>query len=277
MGCSSVQYVREDTKLRQENISLNIDTKYHKKELIHAQSLINLISRIRNKMIYLYHKLIYDTGACLFLNPTIVHCFKAVFYKISCDLKGNLDEYRIESMEDPPYLVIKNSQNLSVETNNLIKELFDFIVELKSYKTIIKQIDKETPGLLYLIFEYKENVSSKNIDNINKGIELFKGMINLRNDIINMYKFQVHDYIKNKGLFIRDINEIGEKAYKENLNDIYKIMFLNKDNIKKGDIENQMYDSINEAKSNMEKIIKKEINDDIINSHESIIIEQKEE
>lgn len=277
MGCSSVKYVREDTKLRQEKISLNIDTKYHKKELIHAQSLINLISRIRNKMIYLYHKLIYDTGACIFLNPTIVHCFKAVFYKIASDLKGNLDEYRIESMEDPPYLEIINSQNISVETNKLIKELFDFIVELKSYKTIIKQIDKETPGLLYLIFEYKENVSPENVNNINKGIELFKNMINLRNDIINMYKFQVREYIKNKQLYIKQINEIGEKADKKNLKDIYEIIFLNKDDIKKDDFENQMYNSINEAKNNMEKIIKQEINDDIINSHESIIIEKKEE
>ena len=277
MGCSSVKNVREDIKLRQEKIVLNIDTKYHKKELIHAQSLINLISRIRNKMIYLYHKLIYDTGACLFLNPTIVHCFKGVFYKISCDLKGYLDEERIESMEDPPYLIILNNRNISVETNKIIKELFDFIIELKSYKTIIKQIDKETPGLLYLVFEYKENVSSHNIDNINKGIELFKDMINLRNDIINMYKFEVREYIKNKESYIKKINVIGEKAYKENLTDIYEIIFLNKDNIKKEDFENQMYSSINDAKSNMEKIIKQEINDDIINSHESIIIEQKEE
>ena len=91
MGCSSVNSVEEDIKLRQKNINLNTNTNHHKKDLIHAQSLINLISRIRNKMIYLYHKLIYETGACLYISPTIAHCLKSVLYKISYDLKGKFE------------------------------------------------------------------------------------------------------------------------------------------------------------------------------------------
>jgi len=38
-----------------------------------------------------------------------------------------------------------------------------------------------------------------------------------------------------------------------------------------------MYKSIKEAKKNIKKIIEQEFNDDIINSHESIIEAQKEE
>ena len=158
-----------------------------------------------------------------------------------------------------------------------LNQLFNFIIELKSYKSIIKQIDKETPGLLYLVNENKENISTKNIDNINKGIELFKNTINIRNDIINTYKLQVRDYFMKKEVYYKKINEIGEKAYKEKIKDIFDIILLTRDNNDVNDVGEKMYKSIKEAKNNMEKILEKEINDDIINSHESIIIEQKDE
>ena len=109
MGCSSVILEQDDTKLQQKIINLNTNTLHHKKDLIHAQSLI-----------YLYHKLIYDTGACLYINPTIVECFKSVLYKISYDLKGNFNNCQMEYIEDPPYLDIKNRINIKNETNELI-------------------------------------------------------------------------------------------------------------------------------------------------------------
>ena len=275
MGCSSVSYVKDDINLRQEKILLNIETNYHKKELIHAQSLINLISRIRNKMIYLYHKLIYDTGACLYYNPTIKHCFNSVFYKLSSDLEGKIERAGIEYIEDPPYLKVENTNYLTEQGKCLLNQLFNFIVEIKSYKSIIKQIDKETPGLLYLVCENKENVSSENIENINRGIELFKNTINIRNEIINIYKLQVREYFTKKDTFFKNLNEIGEKAFNEKIKDIYDIILMTRDSDNKE--ENKMYKSIKEAKHHMEKILDKEINDDIINSHDSIIIEQKEE
>ena len=270
MGCSSVILEDDGTKLRQKNINININTLHHKKDLIHAQSLINLISRIRNKMIYLYHKLIYDTGACLYINPTIVECLKSVLYKISYDLKGNFNNCQMEYIEDPPYLDIKNRINIKNETNELITELFNFIIEIKNYKTIIKQIDKETPGLLYLIFENKESLSNENINNINKGINLFKEMTSLRTSIINKYKLQVRNYYYKKDEFINSINSIGKLAYDLNKKDIYEINYLNSSKV---DDSKNMNKFINEAKKNMEIILKSEKNDDIINSHESIIKE----
>ena len=66
-------------------------------------------------------------------------------------------------------------------------------------------------------------------------------------------------------------------AFNEKKTDIYEIIFLKKDKIDKKDRENQMFDSIKEAKKNMERILQREKNDDIINSHDSIIIEQNDE
>ena len=270
MGCSSVSLVEEDIKLRQKNIFLNTNSTHHKKDLIHAQSLINLISRIRNRMIYLYHKLIYDTGACLYLNPTIEHCLKSVLYKISCDLEGEIKIYDLEYIEDPPFLKLTTKEKIKKNSLDLLTELFNFIVEIKNYKTIIKQIDKETPGLLYLIFENKENISTENINNINKGIDLFKEMTNLRISIINKYKLQIRDFLYKKEEYLDKINLIGKKAYDLKIYDIYEINLLNRKNKENFD---EMYKTIKEAKIKIEKILKEEKNDEIINSHESIIEE----
>ena len=267
MGCSSVSSVEEDIKLRQQNIFLNTNSTHHKKDLIHAQSLINLISRVRNRMIYLYHKLIYDTGACLYINPTIGHCLKSVLYKISSDLEGKIKIHDLEYIEDPPFLKLTTEEKIKKESLDLLTELFNFIVEIKNYKSIIKQIDKETPGLLYLIFENKENISSENINNINKGIDLFKEMTSLRITIINKYKLQIREFIYKKEEYLNNINLIGKKAYELKINDIYEINLLNRNNKKNFD---EMYKTIKEAKTNIEKILKEEKNDEIINSNESI-------
>ena len=131
----------------------------------------------------------------------------------------------------------------------------------------LKQIDKETPGLLYLIFENKENISSENINNINKGIDLFKEMTSLRITIINKYKLQIREFIYKKEEYLNNINLIGKKAYELKINDIYEINLLNRNNKKNFD---EMYKTIKEAKTNIEKILKEEKNDEIINSNESI-------
>ena len=54
MGCTSHNDTTEINDYQQEKIKL--DTTNNIKELSHANSLINLITRIRNKIIYLYHK-----------------------------------------------------------------------------------------------------------------------------------------------------------------------------------------------------------------------------
>ena len=95
-------------------------------------------------------------------------------------------------------------------------------------------------------------------------------MTSLRTSIINKYKLQVRNYIYKKDEFINSINSIGKLAYDLNKKDIYEINYLN---ISKVDDSKNMNKFINEAKKNMEIILKSEKNDDIINSHESIIKE----
>ena len=274
MGCSSVSEIDD---LQQETIELDMESDI--KELNHAKSLIKLITRIRNKMIYLYHKLIYDSGACVFLKPTIVHCLKSILYKISSEFEGNLINSDFTFINDPPYLKLSNKVKLSDESANLLEELFQFVIELISYKTIIKQIEKEIPELIYLVHEKKNKLSKKNIDLINKGIDLFKNLKQLKSNTIVLYRNQIYEFENRKDCFCEKIDLIGKCAYEKNITNIYEISMLQKnpelninsiDKINKDD-EDKMFKSVYNAKIYMENILNNEKNDDIIESHESII------
>lgn len=274
MGCSSVQEIDD---LQQETIELDMKND-NVKELDHAKSLINLITRIRNKMIHLYHKLMYDSGACVFMKPTIVHCLKSILYKISSEFEGSLQNAKIIIKEDPPYLKPSIETKLSDESANLLDELLHFVIELVSYKPIIKQIDKEIPELIYLVHEKKNKLSKKNIELINKGIDLFKKLKQLKYDTLTLYKNQIFEFANRKESFCERIDIIGKYAYENNITNIYEISMLqkneklniNNDKINK-DEEDKMFKSVYNAKIYMENIINNEKNDDIIESHESII------
>jgi hypothetical protein len=88
MGCGS-PLLRVDGKIiQQENIKLDITSHHKNKELVQAQLLINLITNVRNKIIYEYDNLIYLTGACLFKHPNITHCTRCILYKICSEFKA---------------------------------------------------------------------------------------------------------------------------------------------------------------------------------------------
>ena len=226
MGCTSFNSISVITDYQQETIQLDMTNKI--KGLSHANSLINLITRIRNKIIYLYHKLLYDTGACIFIEPTIAQCLKCIFYKVSSECEGSLKNAKINHREDPPYLILSKEVKLSDICINLFNELFNFIIELISYKAIIKQIDKETPELLYLVYESKNKLSNKNIELINKGIELFKNIKELKYDILTVYKNQIYEFAFRKDKYCEEIDEVGRYAYNNNITDIYKIVMIEK-------------------------------------------------
>ena len=263
MGCGS-PLLRVDGKIiQQENIKLDITSHHKNKELVQAQLLINLITNIRNKIIYEYDNLIYLSGACLFKNPTITHCTRCILYKICSECQGDINKAGFFQREDPPFLIVKK-EKFSKETNELISLLFDFIIKLRDYKFIVKQIDKETPKLMYIVFENNNNVSKENISKINKGIILFKELNKIRNSIIVEYKDKIFDVIYFNKKFCNEINKIGNLAIKKKLTDIYEITKLFKDIIDKKDIKSNskedlhMYNSINEAKKIMEKKLKNE-------------------
>jgi hypothetical protein len=164
---------------------------------------------------------------------------------------------------------------LSEQSQNLFNELFNFIIELVSYKAILKQIDKETPELLYLIYEKKKKISNKNAKLIQKGIELYKNILVMKSEILNLYKIQVSDFAFRKDIYCKSIDDVGRYAFENNIYDIYEIAMIQKkfegeNNNNKSD-ENKMFKSVYNAKVYMENIINNEKDEDIIESHESII------
>lgn len=271
MGCSTMTPMLEEKDFRQE--SLILDQTDNIAGLHHAQSLINLITRIRNKIIYLYHKLIYSSGACLYVKPNIILVLKCILYKISSEFQGHLQNSGITYKEDPPYLKIDPSIIISKESMELLNELFSFITELVSYKTIIKQIDKETPELLYLIFENNEKLSKQNYKSINRGIDLFKDLIKIRYDILSIFKNQIYEFIQRKETFCSEIDKIGKKAYDSQITDIYEIVMLNykNENDDSKRKKNPMYKSITKGKEVMQEILNEENDSEIINENDSII------
>jgi hypothetical protein len=272
MGCTSNNSSSEINDYQQEKIELELSSNI--KELFHARSLINLITRIRNKIIHSYHKLIYSTGACVYIKPTIAHCLKCIFYKVSSEFGGNLTKADITHKEDPPYLKLSSQVMLSDKSYALFNEMFNFIIELTSYKSIIKQIDKETPELLYLIYEEKDQLSQKNIELINRGIELLKNLKKMQSEILTLYKVQISEFAFRNSVFCEKIDSVGKNAFLENVTDIYEIAMLQKkiDSIGSKNKDTDItFNSVYKAKMYMENIINNENDEDIIESHESII------
>lgn len=269
MGCGSTQLRLDGQIIKQEIIELDINNHYKNKELLQAQHLIHLITNLRNKIIYEYDNLIYTTGACLFKNPTITHCTRCILFKISSECKGDLGNAQFTFREDPPFLKV-DFDKFSEETNKLLNQLFDFIIKLRDYKIIMKQIDKETPKLMYIVFENNNKISKENLNKINKSISLFKDLYKLRNNLLVEYKNQIYELLMHNENYLKIINEIGKTAYESKITDIYEITMLFK---KISFNENEslffikedwiMNSSINEAKRNMEKKLENEKVEDI--------------
>ena len=283
MGCSSMTYSRMDGKIiKQEKIQLDINNIKKNKELLQAQNLIHLITFLRNKIIFEYDNLIYNTGACIFKSPNILHCVQCLFYKISADCGGNLNSAQFTFKEDPPFFSI-NEKKISDETKNILNDLMEFITKLKDYRILIKQLDKETPKLMYIVFENSNDVSKDNLNKINKAISLFQDLTKLRNVILMEYKNEIYDLIMSNNSYCLPINKIGNLAIEKNIKDKYEIAFLfnqfKKDEKFMNHFRNEdmsIYKSINEAKEIMKKKLEQEkIQDEDILKENDIINDNK--
>jgi len=270
MGCGSIDLRVDGKVIKQENIELDINNIYKNKELSQAQSLIKLITILRNNIIYEFDNLIFITGACLFKNPDMSHCTKCILFKICSESEGDIRKTEFIYNEDLPFFKIDNMEKFSQETNDLISKLFAFIGKLRDYKIILRHLDKEMPKLMYIVFENNNKISKENIDKINKAILLFKNLSDFRIKIIKQYKNQISDLAMGNIDFYNQINTIGKLAYEKNITDIYEIVMLCKKNIKenknsihhnKGEWE--MYNDINGAKKNMEKKLQIEKFEDV--------------
>jgi hypothetical protein len=268
--------------IKQEKIQLDINNIKKNKELLQAQNLIHLITFLRNKIIFEYDNLIYNTGACIFKSPNIMHCVQCLFYKISADCGGNLNSAQFTFKEDPPFFSI-NEKKISDETKNILNDLMEFITKLKDYRILIKQLDKETPKLMYIVFENSNDVSKDNLNKINKAISLFQDLTKLRNVILMEYKNEIYDLIMSNNSYCLPINKIGNLAIEKNIKDKYEIAFLfnqfKKDEKFMNHFRNEdmsIYKSINEAKEIMKKKLEQEkIQDEDILKENDIINDNK--
>ena len=231
MGCSNTMILENRKELQQSKINLTFTSNHLKKELQHAQVIISLITKIRNRIIYLYHKIIYSSAACIYDYPSITFALRNIFYKISADFKGDLLASNLTYIEDPPYLQCRGFDSLSEQAKEKLQEIFDFIVEVRGYKQIIKQIDKDTPELLFLVFENKEFISEENCKKINDSMNLFKEMVKLRYNILESYKNQIYNFVTKTDIYCKNINKIGKEAFKRGYKDIYEIALLKKNEI----------------------------------------------
>ena len=278
MGCSTMTYSKIEGKIiKQEKIELDISNVKEIKELSQAQNLIYLITYLRNKIIYDYDNLIYNTGACVFKNPSIMHCVKCLFFKICTECGGNLNTCEFVYKEDPPFFNL-NKEKISEETQNILNELFEFITNLKDYRVLIKQLDKELPKLMYIVFENNNDISKENINKINQAISLFHDLAKLRNSILVEYKNQIYDLIMSNSSFCLPINQIGNLAIEKNIKDKYEIAFLfiqfKNDEKFMSFFRNEdmtLHKNINEAKKIMQKKLMEEKLEDDENKENNIL------
>lgn len=255
MGCSSTHiiesFLEHTNPIQLTNID-NID------KLKHAQNLISIIIKIKNRIVYIFHKLIYSTGAFIYFKPLISHCLQNILYKISTENNGCFSNSGISYCEESPFLKV-NFSKLSIESSKLFNELFNFINELKGYKTILKNIDNDLPSLVYLEYENNLKISKRNLRKINNGVSLFRQLLSVRQQIWAEYKNEILLFINENEKYLDEINEIGKLASQKKLNDICEIAIL------KNEINNninsniKMFTNIQEAKENWERIMNKDI------------------
>ena len=255
MGCGGYN----STLLNNSDKTLNKNSKndYLYNSIKSSLSLVKLINKLKNKILFNYHNILHVTAGCLFKNYdlSIGECLYNILYKISNELNGKIELSEIEYTENLPFLKI-NFDKISEESKNLLNQLFNFINELYSYRGIIHQIDKETPQLIYLSVEKKENLSKDVIDKINDGLETFKKISEFRESLLNKYLNTAYDLLFSKKKFFLKINQIGNKSFKMGLKDIYDISFLQYETDENN--KNKMYKNIETAKKNILKLIMKE-------------------
>lgn len=267
MGCGGTRTLYDERLVQPLKQSLNL-SKINFSTAVHTQTIISSIVKLRDRMLTIYHKIIYKTGACCFVTPSIIHCLHCAFYKVSFEFGGVLEKSGLTYIEDPPYLQM-NQELISKETQDILNCVFDFITEIRGYKALIKQIDKDTPELIYLISENKQSITSENEKSINIAIEMFNQIIKFRQDILKLYRNEVYKYVTKTESYCKEINVVAKEAIKRGISDIYKITMLFKEvadeNLRK-DPQNAMKSSDIQAKREILDIIKR--NEEIYKSSE---------
>lgn len=196
-----------------------------------ASGIMENFENIREKIVDNLDILIYKSAACVYQSPSIVHCVNNIWYKISADLKGKIEDVNLKYIEDSPFMTMDLSKCNS-ETIKLVELLYDYINTLRRIKTTLKQMENSLAELIYLLNENKFPESNQicefNKNKIEQAIKMFPELHNYYNQTLQKYRYEIYLFIMKKEEYIYKINLIGKEAYSLGYSDIYQIAFLYK-------------------------------------------------
>lgn len=196
-----------------------------------ASCIMESFENIREKVVDNLDILMYKTAACVYHNPSIVHCLNNIWYKISCDLNGKIEEVNLKYIEDSPFMNM-NLKNVHSDTIKLVELLFDYINSLRSIKTTLKQMENSLAELIYLLnensFPQSNQICEFNKNKIHQAIKMFPELHNFYNLVLQKYRYEIYLFIMKKEEYIYKINLLGKEAYSLGYNDIYQVSFLYK-------------------------------------------------
>jgi hypothetical protein len=267
MGCCGVpnnfnsELINHPLNYNLESIDKNFKNSLDSNDiLIKIYSIMETFENIREKIVDYLDILILKTGACCFVNPTIIHVLYSIWYKISYDLNGKIEDANIKYIDDSPYMQL-SYKNLKNSTLDNISLLFEYINNLRNLRIALKNLDSNIAELIYFVKEYDYNDINKY--EIEQAVKMFPELDKFYNSTIKKYKRELMLFYHRKIDYCYRINLIGLEGIKEKErigDDVYKLIFLYKT------ISKAYPDELFEQKLYYSEKIGKKTMQDIINS-----------
>ena len=220
-----------------ENISENHINKKLKDEIISVSKILKEFETIRRNLILKFNELLLESEAYIFKEKSTDIILRYLIYSILFEQKGDLTNYGIFYIDDPPFI---HSDNL--DEKPIYIKITNFINSLVYYRATIKQFENYEPELIFILSEIKLNKGnlindSKTLEIIQKEVINYVSKINYYNpEIINIieenYKIyeekELYDCLKKlKKKYPKQFESIelvsNKKDVKEEIEKIIKI------------------------------------------------------
>ena len=192
-----------------------------------ASSILETFEEYRENIVDKFDYIVYKTGACIFTNPTIVHCVNNIWYKISMEYDCDISKANITYIEDPPYMSMRITSEITEETQKIVKSLEKYITYLRSIKTSIKQLENALAELIYLVNEVTFPTNNQkcyiNKSKITKGVRMFPELTQFYRQLLQMFRYEVYSFSKRREDFGEKINKIAKLAKNNGCKNIYQV------------------------------------------------------
>ena len=264
MGCCGITH---DLSSDLINIPLNYNIKILEEIPPNSNNLKNKVyyimqsfENIREQIVDFFDILIYKTGACCFTFPTIIHVLHSIWYKMSYDLNGKIENANIKYIEDSPYMEL-SFKNLKNSTISNIGLLFEYINNLRNLRMALKNLDSNIAELIYFIKENNEHNEMSKYE-IQQAVNMFPELVSFYNTTLKRYKHEIFLFNVKRIDYCYRINLIGSEGFKQYEyigDDVYKLIFLYKEISKKYPDE-LFYESLFNSEKIGKKFLEERIN-----------------